>query len=136
MRYFLAFERLKERFKTHTSLKDCFKDFNSCGIIEEDYKPCLRFLRDRGLLCYFEALNDQADIIVLDPQWLLDALTCVIYDSKWHNKSEKPTTKSELLEAYKQEAFLSKANLVMKWDKYKENEKLFFLRLMQDMFLL
>eukprot|EP00924_Labyrinthula_sp_SR-Ha-C_P011311 snap_masked-scaffold_36-processed-gene-0.42-mRNA-1 protein AED:0.19 eAED:0.25 QI:0/-1/0/1/-1/1/1/0/961 len=53
------------------------------GLRATEFDTVMRFLNRRGLITYFN-LNSLYNFIVIDPQWLIDQLTLIIFDMKHH----------------------------------------------------
>lgn len=60
---------------------------NDCGVQPQDVTLMLSFFHETGSLFYFHRCSDLRDIVILNPQWLVDALTCLIYDNEVHTTS-------------------------------------------------
>ena len=63
----------------------------SCGVphpgLTREAEVCamLQFFHDLGVLCWFDE-PELREIVVLDPKWIIDALTCAIRDFDLHPK--------------------------------------------------
>ena len=63
----------------------------SCGVphpgLTRDVEVCamLQFFHDLGVLCWFDE-PELREIVVLDPKWIIDALTCAIRSFRIHPK--------------------------------------------------
>lgn len=55
-----------------------------CGLAGEHLEVALAFLNDRGLISYFSNHDILSKFIILDPQWVVDGVTSVIYDAESH----------------------------------------------------
>jgi GTPase SAR1 family protein len=63
---------------------------HQCGITNRAHVTgMLRLFHELGMLLYFEKTAELREIVVLDPQWLVDAITMVIRDFKLHPYLDK-----------------------------------------------
>ena len=98
----------------------------------------LAFFHEIGSLFYFHKSKELRDVVILDTQWLVDALTCLIFDSDVHTtsiwdlrKTLRPDEKEFL-----DHGILSRRLREAKWEKAYEPEiQQKLLVLMEDMLL-
>eukprot|EP00924_Labyrinthula_sp_SR-Ha-C_P005202 snap_masked-scaffold_1-processed-gene-24.59-mRNA-1 protein AED:0.33 eAED:0.33 QI:0/-1/0/1/-1/1/1/0/1058 len=74
---------------------------NKLGINSADeLSDMLGFFHDHGFLIHLTSTVHLEKIVVLDPQWLLDAITELIRDTQLHHHKEEPLIEAGLLEEY------------------------------------
>ena len=54
------------------------------GVKVSEVRLMLSFFHEIGSLFYFQRSNDLRNMVILNPQWLVDALTCLIFDNDVH----------------------------------------------------
>ena len=104
--------------------QDLCKLGEDIGIPPKEIDTMLKFYTEVGAILSFdsEASGDIAvrDIVILRPQWLLNALGTFLYDPELHSKAfdfqEDPAIEAEI-EEYERSAIISKATLKQIWDK-------------------
>ena len=100
----------------------------------------LSFFHEIFPLIYFRRSKNLRDVFILDTQWLVDALTCLIFDNDIHTRSccslRKPLRPDE--ETFLKTGVLSERLQKAKWKKgeYSPLIQQKLISLMEDMFLL
>lgn len=88
----LSFLRLLELLLNgkakYLPIEKAFKEMTACGLDEKSMYAAVRFLNERGMICYFPKPEILSNIIILQPQWLIEALTTVLYDPSHHKHPE------------------------------------------------
>ena len=85
--YFL--EPLLKTKRSHSSLAEMNGEAHSLGITRDELSEMIQFYMEIGTVLYFPQ-NDEIsysvkDFLILNPQWLLDALTRFIFDKTLHS---------------------------------------------------
>eukprot|EP00924_Labyrinthula_sp_SR-Ha-C_P005203 maker-scaffold_1-augustus-gene-24.20-mRNA-1 protein AED:0.41 eAED:0.41 QI:0/0/0/1/0/0/2/0/1173 len=108
------------------------------GVLDTDLEATLYFLRLRGLITYFLNIDNSKNFIILQPQWLTEAITQIIFDQDFH---ERPQFDSSLMAEYRM--FCLKGvispdlmNNVWKRCNYTSKEQKFLIRVMRTTLLL
>ena len=138
--YFL--DLLLKTKKTHTSLEEVRLEAHRLGLTQDELNEMIRFYRKVGTILYFRVDNEieysKSDYLILNPQWLLDALAKLIYD-----KDVQKTAMYQVNQAfnwqvveYENTGVLSKALLHHLWKKFDQNETEYLEHLLKDMLLL
>ena len=111
------------------------------GVLSDELEKMLTFYAEVGTIVYFPPKNKERSVLnevaVLNPQWLLKALACYIYDRKIHKKKRFSTEKPfrELLVRYEDTGILSRSLLQHFWRDYTEEEVAFLESLSSTMLL-
>ena len=67
---------------------------DECGINNEQlFKTSLNFLHDLRILIHFDDTPKLKDMVILDPQWLIDLFRKVITVKPYERKSDEPQYK-------------------------------------------
>mmetsp|Transcript_12831 Transcript_12831/g.15938 ORF Transcript_12831/g.15938 Transcript_12831/m.15938 type:complete len:96 (+) Transcript_12831:464-751(+) len=86
--YFL--DSLLERGVPCMNLSEVEVAAQASGISKEETGKILEFFHELGCIVYFSETEKLSKVVILDPQWLVKALGCVIYDQDFNpNYSRK-----------------------------------------------
>jgi len=104
-------------------------------------RDMLCFFHELGVLCYFDSSSDVRQLVVLDPQWLVDAFTKVIRDFNLHRIDAMEdlslrTTFASDLDQLQTRGIVSKHLLYHFWSAEPDHCKDFLVALMRNMSLL
>lgn len=83
----IAFLRLLDLYsglKNKYVMKENDEVRERCGLSKEQLNIALKFLNHRGLITYFSEPAEVSNFITLDPQWLIDGITTIVFDPKEH----------------------------------------------------
>ena len=127
--------------KSHMLLNEMTYHCKRLGITSDELEHMLCFYTEVGTIIYFPGKNKIRtalnEVAVLNPQWLLKALSCYIYDSKIHKKKKFRIKKpyDELLAHYEETGILSRSLLKHLWCNYNKEEVAFLDSLSANMLL-
>ena len=101
----------------------------------------LHFFHELGVLCYFDSSVELRQLVILEPQWLVDALTHVIRDFRFHPLNLMGDTKLRLnfsfdVNELQTRGIISKRLLFHFWKDESEATREFLIELMKNMSLL
>ena len=82
--YFL--DLLLDRGEPCLALEEVEKTGRTCGISKAETHEILDFFHELGCILYFSETQKLREVVILDPQWLVEALGCVIYDQNIYKK--------------------------------------------------
>ena len=113
----------------------------SAGVTETQITYMLNFFHQLGALCYFDSCPELQNLLILDPQWIVDNLTKIIrdFDLHRHEMLQDFNFKVEYAKDYenlKRKGVLSKRLLQVLWKDESQVEQDFLLSLMKNMSLL
>eukprot|EP01047_Picozoa_sp_COSAG01_P002145 COSAG01_NODE_55_length_31115_cov_105.202533_2_plen_1797_part_00 len=100
---------------------------------ETELRALLRFLHELGILMYFDE-QGLRDVIVLDPQWLIDAATKIICDVTIHSLPEHRIAAKTMQKSWNKllrKATLNSELLSVLWKTHSEATRVQLLMLMQ-----
>lgn len=110
------------------------------GVSKPDVPGMLASFHGRGVLFHFNRSTALSELVILKPQWLVDALTCVIFDAKLHSDSvyDLPGALGKEQEHFVVTGIISEKLLANRWSKkgFKAPQQEFLRELMYDMLLL
>ena len=137
--YFL--DLLLKTKRTHSSLAEINEETRSLGITRDELSEMIHFYMEIGTVLYFpqnkEIEHNTEDFLILNPQWLLNALAKFIYDKNIHrtalNEVEKQF-RSQLIE-YEDSGVISKNLLHHLWKGFNSHETSYLERLLKNMLL-
>jgi len=79
------YDRLIETKNRNMSINDVIDISNKYGIVDEQQVTAmLALFHQLGMLLHFNKTNELRDLVILEPQWIVDALTMVIRDFELH----------------------------------------------------
>eukprot|EP00924_Labyrinthula_sp_SR-Ha-C_P005938 snap_masked-scaffold_14-processed-gene-9.21-mRNA-1 protein AED:1.00 eAED:1.00 QI:0/-1/0/0/-1/1/1/0/988 len=84
--YIRALDVLSKCSEKFLHIDDAKKLMASRGIAEDDFQPAMLFLTERGFITYFEKIESCSNYLVIDPQWLINGITKIIYDEIFHTQ--------------------------------------------------
>lgn len=87
LRFLYMFEQLMKLKKDYATVDEVAISTTNSGLSSKELLLALMFLNQRGLLTYFSDPAQLSRLIILKPSWLINALTCVIYDNTIHDHS-------------------------------------------------
>ena len=80
-----VYEKLMETGKPNLTLDETLQVSRTCGLsIIEELKGFLAMYHELGMLLHFDGINELHNLVVLNPQWLVDQITMVIRDFAKH----------------------------------------------------
>lgn len=139
--YFIDY--LIHRYKTHMPYRDVWAEAQKMGFTKAELTKMLAFYNEVGTIVYFDSVASpntrESDFIIVDPQWLVKALACFIYDAKVHSSKiyEIPSHLRSDLIKYEEEGILTPALLKCFWDgKYTTEEQRFLRSVSTEMLLM
>ena len=112
------------------------------GVFSDELENMLTFYTEVGTIVYFPPKNNERtalnEVAVLNPQWLLKALACYLYDRKIHKRKRFAQNKSfrEMLARYEDTGILSRSLLDNLWRGYTKQEVSFLESLSSNMLLI
>jgi len=124
---------LVEENKEILSLKKVYEIGGSFGLKPETIEEMLKFYNETGTIVYFgkdlvsnEEENDK-NFVIINPQWLLSCLGCVMYDVEFHgtNKTKVDPTLIEDAHQLETNGLLSRELLVKLLEHVSEEEQEF-----------
>ena len=127
--------------KSHMLFKQMMFHCKRLGILDDELEKILTFYTEVGTIVYFPPKNEVRtalnELAILNPQWLLKALACYIYDSKVHRRKRYKIKNpfKVLLTRYENTGILSRTLLEHLWRDYKAEEVAFFESLSSSMLL-
>ena len=127
--------------KSHMSFKEMMIHCKRLGIMSEELEKLLTFYTEVGTILYFPPKTDERtalnEIAVLNPQWLLKALACFLYDIKLHKKNKFRINKRyrKPLARYETTGILYRSLLKHLWCDYQDEEVAFLELLSSNMLL-
>jgi len=139
MRMVVFLDKILERAKSSEYLDfGTVKEIGlSIGITgDEIIRKCLNVFHQRGLLVYLSSTEALRNIVVINPQWLVDNLSKVIRDGSVHRLNEQEVESKGLVEDMKmtyERGFTTLDFLQYVWGKQHQG---FFLDLMRQTMLL
>lgn len=137
----ISYLRLLDLYAGSTSnyvTRDYKEAGERCGLSKKELKMALSFLNQRGLISYLTEPDELSKVIVLNPQWLLEGITNLIFDPK---EQTAPAFSAKFGRKYRKylETQVIPAEMVRDiWTKanYSEEEQDFFLNVMQKTLLM
>lgn len=139
---------LIKKGKQHIEKKEVVKIGQKFRFSKQKVHEILRFYADTGTIMYYSInpadVADEEDngsvealsqIIILDPQWLLKSIACMIYDLEIHGSKQfkLPSALLEDVELYETNGILSKTLLIEFWKSYDQIEHQFLYSLITKM---
>ena len=127
--------------KSHMLFEQMMLHCKRLGMFPDELEKMLTFYTEVGTIVYFPPKNKERTalnkVAVLNPQWLLKALACYLYDSKVHKKKRFGAKKPfrALLGRYEDEGILSHSLLQHLWRDYEMEEVAFLASLSSNMLL-
>ena len=127
--------------KSHMLFDQMMSHCKRLGVFRDELEKILAFYSEVGTIVYFPPKNKERsalnEIAILNPQWLLKALACYIYDRKVHKKKRFTTAKpfGELLARYEDTGILTRSLLQHLWRDYMDEEVAFLESLSSKMLL-
>jgi len=130
----------KRKANPYLTLTQVAEIAESVGVTTK-IRDMLCFFHELGVLCYFDSSSDVRQLVILDPQWLVDAFTKVIRDFKLHSIDAMEdvslrTTFAVALDQLHTRGIVSKELLYHFWSAEPDHCKDFLLALMRNMSLL
>ncbi len=87
------YDKLMETKKRNMSLHEVIEISKTYGIDDESHvTSMLSMFHQLGMILHFNKTNELRDLVILDPQWLVDALTMVIRDFELHSYDDDLTS--------------------------------------------
>eukprot|EP00924_Labyrinthula_sp_SR-Ha-C_P016576 maker-scaffold_6-snap-gene-8.2-mRNA-1 protein AED:0.28 eAED:0.28 QI:57/1/0.5/1/1/1/2/0/871 len=112
-----------------TRVKEIFDRFDSSGT---SVHAVLEFLSARGMIIFFSTLEDDFNFVVIQPQWLIDGLTCIIFSTDEHEKPEFNKKYAADYQNYVLQGIISRRLMLSIWKRqdYNDSERDFFIQVM------
>ena len=134
--------RNKERDKNpYLKIEEAVRIATEAGVREDRITKMLKFFHQLGVFCYFDSNPGLKDILILDPQWIVDNLTKIICDFDIHKHERLQDWKvrnkfEDDIKLLRSKGVLSTKFLKYLWADIGEREQTFLLKLMEKMSLL
>ena len=109
---------------------------DECGIKDEQqFKTSLSFLHDLRILIHFDDTPKLEDMVILDPQWLIDLFRKVITVKPYERKSDEPQYK-ELWKKLQNKGVLEEQLIQVAWRNFTDETKEILIVIMEKFGLL
>jgi len=134
--YFI--DLLVEKKEPTIKRSEVLKIASTHSITEQEMEKVLTFFHELGIIVYFGSDEQLRSHVTFQPQWLIDAFACVIYDPQVH-KSKVKKLKGKLKDdriAYKQTGILTTALLQELLKEYNTDDFVYLVRLLERMLLI
>lgn len=134
--YFI--DLLIEKEEPTIKRSEVLKIASTYSITEQEMEKILTFYHQLGIIVYFGNDEELRSHITFQPQWLIDAFACVIYDPQVHMKQSKKLNaklKSDHI-AYIQSGILTSALLEELLKEYHADDFLYMVKLLEKMLLI
>eukprot|EP00924_Labyrinthula_sp_SR-Ha-C_P005960 snap_masked-scaffold_14-processed-gene-10.39-mRNA-1 protein AED:0.16 eAED:0.54 QI:0/-1/0/1/-1/1/1/0/971 len=89
------------------------------GLVGDEFEKAMVFLNERGLITYFHQLDTLTNYVVIQPQWLINGITDIIYDKEHHQKPKFDSKFNSAFRAYTRTGVISDALMSNIWSKKK-----------------
>eukprot|EP00924_Labyrinthula_sp_SR-Ha-C_P016531 snap_masked-scaffold_6-processed-gene-6.35-mRNA-1 protein AED:0.46 eAED:0.46 QI:0/-1/0/1/-1/1/1/0/869 len=117
----LAFLRAYDLFmkekKNYLLIEDAKEIFRRNKLPLNQFEGAVDFLNQRGLITYFNQIYPEHNAIILEPQWLIDGITKIIYDKKVHDRPDIDAEFEDEFREYNRYGYMKEILINNIWEK-------------------